>query len=223
MQKLEWHKTILPESRHFEKSCVGMACILMALLAVPFGGVCQAQQRPLQTQDADLINPGHTRVQVGFDLLQGAKFPLSGLGGNLTRVGDIGLYMGLSPRVKIQLAGTVQNFLDVKVQNSAPVVPHFDGDGTADFGDLAVAIKMALLQEKERRPAVAFLWRVELPTSNEKKGIGINTTNFLASILVGKHLGRFHAFGNVGLGILRISRGVIRSERCAYLRSGGSP
>ncbi len=202
MQDLEWHTAFLPERRPFGKSYVRAACIFMALLAGPFGGVCRAQQRPLKTQDADLIKPGHTRLQVGFDILKGAKFPLSGLEGDLTRVGVISLHTGFSSRVEVQLAGTVQNFLHVKVQNPAPVVPQLDGERTSDYGDIVSAVKIAILHEKGKRPAVSFVSLVELPISNEKKGIGTNSTNVLSSILVGKHLGRLHAFGNVGMGIL---------------------
>jgi hypothetical protein len=44
-----------------------------------------AQQRPLITEDVDIIPPGTLRIEAGIDFLQGAKFPASGLTGDLTR------------------------------------------------------------------------------------------------------------------------------------------
>jgi hypothetical protein len=43
---------------------------------------------------------------------------------------------------------------------------------------------------------------VQLPNSNQERGIGINQTNFFATVIAGKHLGRFNLYGNLGLGIL---------------------
>ncbi|MGI9036193.1 MAG: hypothetical protein ACR2GD_09170, partial [Pyrinomonadaceae bacterium] len=48
-----------------------------------------AQQRPLITEDVDILPEGSARLSAGVDFLQDAKFPLSGLKGDLTRVGDI--------------------------------------------------------------------------------------------------------------------------------------
>ena len=41
-----------------------------------------AQQRPLITEDVDIIPPGTLRIEAGMDFLQGAKFPVSGLTGD---------------------------------------------------------------------------------------------------------------------------------------------
>ena len=148
---------------------------------------------------------GACAVEVGFDFFKGAKFPLSGLGGDLSRVGDLSIHIGLSPRVEIQFAASTQNFLDVKAQSPSVVSPQLSRGGTSssDFGDLSVATKIALLKEKSSGPAVSLLGRVELPTSNEQKGIGTNTTNFFAEFLVGKQFGRLRTFGKLGVGILQ--------------------
>ena len=144
-------------------------------------------------------------VEVGFDFFKGAKFPLSGLGGDLSRIGDLGVRIGLSPRVEIQFAAAAHNFLDVKAQTPSVIAPQLSRGGTSssDFGDLSLATKIALFHEKASRPAVSLLWRVELPTSNEQKGIGTNTTNFFASFLAGKQFGRLRALGSLGVGILQ--------------------
>ncbi len=170
------------------------------LLPIPSVG----QERPLRTADPRLIAPGGVMAEVGFEVLQDAEFPLSGLAGDLVRVGNLRVRFGVSPRVEIQLAGTVQNFLDIEVQQPSIVTPALAPGETStnDFGDLSLATKILLLKEQASRPAVSFLWAVELPNSNERKGIGTNTTNFFASVLAGNSYGRMRLWGNVGIGIL---------------------
>ena len=76
--------------------------ILVSLAIVPLGGIgysVAAQQRPLLTEDVDIIPPGTVRIEAGIDFLQGAKFPVSGISGDLTRVGVIGVNFGLGPNV----------------------------------------------------------------------------------------------------------------------------
>ncbi|MDQ3258265.1 MAG: hypothetical protein M3R15_31000, partial [Acidobacteriota bacterium] len=65
-------------------------------LLIMFGcaGMAHAQQRPLITEDVDVLPPGSLRIEAGVDFLQGAKFPASGLTGDLTRVGVIGVNIG---------------------------------------------------------------------------------------------------------------------------------
>src|SRR3954470_23715335 len=72
-----------------------------------------AQQRPLLTEDVDIIPPGSVRIEAGVDFVQNAKFPVSGLTGDLTRVGVIGINIGLAPNVEFQIDGVLQNFLSV--------------------------------------------------------------------------------------------------------------
>ncbi len=82
----------------------------LLLLALCFAMSTHAQQRPLLTEDVDVIPPGTARIEAGIDFVQRAKFPLSGLTGDLTRVGVIGINIGLSPNVEFQIDGTLQNF-----------------------------------------------------------------------------------------------------------------
>ena len=73
------------------------ALILSILCAV----TANAQQRPLLTEDVDIIPPGSLRIQVGVDFMQNAKVPVSGLTGDLTRVGVVGFNVGLAPNVEL--------------------------------------------------------------------------------------------------------------------------
>src|ERR687884_2356013 len=91
-----------------------LALVLSLLCAVG----ASAQQRPLLTEDVDIIPPGSLRIQVGVDFMQNAKFPVSGLTGDLTRVGVIGINVGLAPNVEFQIDGVAQNVLSI---NSATI------------------------------------------------------------------------------------------------------
>ena len=67
-----------------------MKRLLFCSMLVLVAAICSAaQQRPLLTDDVDITTPGALDIGVGVDFFQDAKFPLSGLRGELTRVGDI--------------------------------------------------------------------------------------------------------------------------------------
>ena len=166
-----------------------------------------AQQRPLLTEDVDIIPPGTLRIEAGVDFFQGAKFPVSGLTGDLTRVGVIGIHIGLSPNVEVQIEGVAQNFLSINSQGPS-AIPLNVGPGassTNDFGDFTLSTKIKLRNETRRGPSLGFQFGVELPNSNQARGIGLNQTNAYGQVLFGKKFGRdaqLNTFGNLGLAIL---------------------
>jgi hypothetical protein len=169
--------------------------------------VARAQQRPLITEDVDIIPPGTIRIETGIDFLQGAKFPASGLTGDLTRVGVIGVNIGFAPNVEFQIEGVAQNFLSIN-SRSASAIPLSLAPGVNsvnDSGDYILWTKFKLRTETRRGPALGFRFGVQLPNSNQGRGIGLNQTNAYGSILVGKKFGsagRFNTFGNLGIAIL---------------------
>ncbi|MER3427503.1 MAG: hypothetical protein C4334_05290 [Pyrinomonas sp.] len=167
----------------------------------------RAQQRPLLTEDVDIIPPGSARIEVGIDFVQDAKFPLSGLRGDLTRVGVVGINVGLAPNVEFQIAGVAQNFLSINSMGPAAIPLSFPPGtlSTNDVGDFTLSTKIKLRSETRRAPAVGFRFGVQLPNSNQGRGIGTNQTNAYGALLFGKRFGRdgrLNAFGNLGLGIL---------------------
>src|SRR5689334_25044480 len=96
-----------------------------------------AQQRPLITEDVDIIPPGTIRIEAGIDFMQGAKYPVSGINGDLTRVGVLGISFGMGPNVEFQIEGVAQNYLSINSRgpsaiplNLAPGV-----NSTNDTGD----------------------------------------------------------------------------------------
>src|SRR5215217_2721857 len=149
--------------------------LILILCAVAAG----AQQRPLLTEDVDIIPPGSIRIEAGIDFMQGAKYPVSGIRGDLTRVGVIGISFGMGPNVEFQIEGVVQNYVSINSRgvSAIPLALAPGVNSTNDTGDFTVAAKFKLRNETRRGPSLGFRFGVQLPNSNEARGIGINQTN----------------------------------------------
>ncbi len=162
------------------------------------------QQRPLKTDDAELLEVGRMRAELGVEFLQKQKYSLSGLEGDLTRVGIANIGVGLGEYAEFQISGVFQDFLSVSRRsgNPPPISPSFTGNSTSDFGDMVLATKIKLAGEKGARPALGFRFAVELPNAKHDSGLGNDQTQFYSSILVSKHVGKARVIGNVGLAIL---------------------
>lgn len=181
--------------------------LVLCLLAVAFSGIARAQQRPLITEDVDIIPPGTLRIQAGLDFLQDAKYPASGLTGDLTRVGVIGVSIGLSPNVEFQIEGVAQDFLSINSRRPGAIALNLapGANSTNDVGDFTLWTKVKLRSETAHAPSLGFRVGVQLPNSNQSLGLGLNQTNAYGSILVGKKFGtdgRLNTFGNIGIAIL---------------------
>ncbi|HTG14347.1 MAG TPA: hypothetical protein VK747_03670, partial [Blastocatellia bacterium] len=165
-----------------------------------------AQQRPLVTEDVDIIKPGIIRIESGVEFLQNQEFPLSGLRGDLTRLGDTRLSFGLAPNVEFQIEWTVRNFLSIDSRSPAAIPLDLGANfkDTSDVGDARLWMKIKLRNESRIAPSLGFRFGVELPNSNQARGIGTNTTNFYGMVTAGKHVlnNKLNVFGNLGLGIL---------------------
>ena len=106
-------------------------------------GFAFAQQRPLLTDDVDTTPVGAIEIAAGIDFEQNAKFPLSGLRGDLTRVGDIRVKVGFSSNVEFQVEGVLQNFLAINSAFASPAVPlALDGNSSNDAGDFTVSTSL---------------------------------------------------------------------------------
>jgi hypothetical protein len=166
-----------------------------------------AQQRPLITEDVDIIPPGTVRIEAGIDFMQGAKYPVSGINGDLTRVGVIGITFGMGPNVEFQIEGVAQNVLSINSRGTSAIPLNLAPgvNSTNDTGDFTLSAKFKLRNETRRGPSLGFRFGVQLPNSSQGTGVGLNQTNAYGSVLVGKKFGRdgrFNTFGNLGLAIL---------------------
>ena len=169
-----------------------------------------AQQRPLLTEDVDITPEGTIEVAAGVDFLQNVKFPLSGLKGDLTRVGDIRVRTGFSGNVELQIEGTIQNFLAINSQTTPSPIPlSIEGNSTNDFDDFIVSAKVKLRNETKYLPALGMKFGFQMPNTDQARGIGTNQINIFTKILLQKRFGktpgktpRVNIFGNLGLGIM---------------------
>jgi hypothetical protein len=190
----------------FNLQIIGRVLMVLACF-VGAAAITQAQQRPLITEDVDIIPQGSVRIEAGIDFLQGAKFPASGLTGDLTRVGVLGISIGFAPNVEFQIEGVAQNFLAINSRRASAIPLSFGpgANSTNDTGDFILWTKLKLRSETRRGPSLGFRVGVGLPNSNQARGIGLNQTNAYGSILVGKKFGRngrLNTFGNLGIAIL---------------------
>lgn len=185
-----------------------LAAIILLLIGISFEPA-NAQQRPLITDDVDITPQGTIELSIGVDFLQNAKFPLSGLKGDETRVGDLRLRTGLAPNVEIQIEGTLQNFLAINSQSPSSVPLRITGNSTNDFDDFTVSAKIKLANETKSLPAVGLKFGFQMPNTDQSRGIGTNQINIFSKLLLQKKFGKrpgktplANIYGNLGLGIL---------------------
>jgi hypothetical protein len=178
-------------------------CALLLLSLLMITHPTAAQDRPLQTADAEVVAPGSMRAEVGFDFLQDVTFPLSGLNGDLTDVSTVNIRMGIGKIVEFQVQGMIQDYLSIKQQGASFVTLDLpSSNSTHDIGDFSLWTKIQILSELGRRPAVAFRFGFEMPNTNQAKGIGNNATNIYSEAILERHFGKLTAFGDLGIAIL---------------------
>lgn len=149
-------------------------------------------------------------IGAGIDFLQNVKLPLSGLRGDLTRVGDFRIRTGFAPNVEIQIEGTLQNFLAINSQAvPAPIPLSITGNSTNDFDDFTVSAKIKLRNETKNLPALGMKFGFQMPNSDQARGIGTNQINIFSKLIVQKRFGRkqgkaplANIYGNLGLAIM---------------------
>lgn len=181
--------------------CLGLALAVVVAAA--------AQQRPLLTDDVDITPPGSIEIGAGVDFFQNAKFPLSGITGDLTRVGDIRIRTGFAANVELQIEGTLQNYVAINSQSLSAVPLMVSGNSTNDFDDFTVSAKIKLRNETRLLPAIGMKFGFQMPNTDQARGIGTNQINIFTKILVQKKFGsmrgktpKFNALGNIGLAIM---------------------
>jgi hypothetical protein len=167
-----------------------------------FPGVVYGQQRPLQTDDAETLPVGRVRASVGAEFLQSQRYTLSGLQGDLIRLGVTAIHVGVGEYAEFQISGVLQDVLSISSRTEPVVPPTISGDSTNAFGNLILGTKLKFVGEKGNRPAIAFKFAVELPNTNQATGLGNDETEFYSSLLFKKHLGRSQILGELGFAIL---------------------
>jgi Putative MetA-pathway of phenol degradation len=181
-----------------------MRTLLFTVFVVLAARGAFAQQRPLVTEDPETIGAGRVLLEGGIEHLRDAKYPVSGLTGNLTRVPLLGISIGVSSIAEIQIDQASFQRLDIKTRTRGPLTDLMTatGSSTFDTDDLLIGAKIRIAAEGTGRPAFGFRFATKLPNANNESGLGLDTTDFFASILAGKTTQSVRIVGNIGLAIL---------------------
>ena len=163
-----------------------------------------AQQRPLTTEDPETIGAGRALVEAGFDYARDVEYRASGLEGNLFRFPLIGVSLGISSIAEIQIDGGLYNRLAITDRRVAPLseMVTATGESTSSVEDVVIGTKVRLVPEGVTRPSIGFRFATKLPNASNESGIGLDTTDFFASLLVAKTVQSVRVVGNGGMGIL---------------------
>ena len=144
-------------------------------------------------------------LEGGLDYAHEQTYPVSGLEGNLWRVPTIGVSVGISSIAELQIDGGFYNRLTITSRNgAAPLASALTvtGNSTHDVEDIVIGTKIRLVSEAAGRPAFGFRFATKLPNASNESGLGTDTTDFLASMLVAKTVQSVRVVGNFGFAIL---------------------
>jgi hypothetical protein len=180
--------------------CIGIA-VVASLGVMPrsvFG-----QQRPLLTEDPETVGAGRVLVEAGFDYSREAMFPVSGLEGHLLRM-LVGASIGVSSIAEVQIDGGLYNRLAITRRFPAPLgeLVTASGETTSSIEDFVVGTKVRLMAEGGSRPGLGLRLATRLPMASNESGLGLDTTDFFASLLVAKTVESVRMVANVGVGVL---------------------
>jgi hypothetical protein len=177
---------------------------LASLLLGPLAAPVAAQQRPLVTEDPEPIGAGRILIEGGVEFAVDQQYPVSGLEGDLWRAPVLGVSVGISSIAELQIDGGLYDRLTITKREPAPLASLVDvtGDRTHDVSDIVIGTKLRLLGETERRPSIGIRLATKLPNASNESGLGLDTTDFLATLLGAKTVRSLRVVGNLGVGIL---------------------
>jgi hypothetical protein len=177
-----------------------LVCVLLMVLAP---AAAAAQQRPLVTEDPEVVSQGQVLVELGFDQWWEKRYPASGLQGTLLRLPTVGFSFGVGI-AEIQFDGTPFQRLAIREQFDAPLASMLViANGRAvSVDDFTIGTKIRFMSEAPGRPALGVRFATKLPMASNEQGLGLDTTDFYASVLVAKTIQSLRIVGNAGVGVL---------------------
>ena len=161
-----------------------------------------AQQRPLQTEDPEVIGAGRIMFETGIDYKRDVYLPVSGLRGNHVTVPAFGLSLGVSSIAEIQVDWGIYQKLNITERVAGAPLAHLlqtDGISTDDFGDIHIGAKVRLLSETARRPAIGSWFSTRLPNAGNESGLGKDVQDFSSALTIGKTVQSVRVVANIGL------------------------
>jgi hypothetical protein len=192
---------------------------LLIALFVACPVVAFAQQRPLVTEDPETIGAGRMLVEAGVDYGRDVRFPVSGLEGHHLRLPTLGVSLGVGSNAEIQTDWALYQRLSIQQRFPAPLghMVEATGSSTTSVDDLVIGAKVRIVAEGAARPSIGMRFATKLPNSSNESGLGLDTTDFVSSLLVGKTVQSVRVVGNVGLGIFAdATRGDRQNDMLIY-------
>lgn len=141
-----------------------------AVLFVFAGGAALAG-RPLETDDADAVEPGQAEFEAGVFYARDSALKAFEI--------PFGLTAGILPDVEAGIA-CAGYFVE---QTSGA-----GKDRESGVGDLELGAKLKIAAEKEWLPALAVAGSVKIPTADEDKGLGSGKTDFDLTLIASRML-----------------------------------
>lgn len=142
------------------------------------------RRRPA-ARHVSLVRKGDLLVGYGAEYGDGFSNPVSGLSGGLLSPAVLVVSYGVADMVQFEVTGAFR-VLDVQAAEP-PLIdldPGVDSGDTSDFDDVRVATRFLLLGA-ERGASAGLSLDVKIPSSDEKKGIGLNNTEVRLGFLGG--------------------------------------
>ena len=173
------------------------------------------------TEDPETVGTGRVLVEAGLTYARDRTFSGSGLTGDLLEVPQVGLSIGVGPIAEIQIDGGLYRKLThhrPRARRRSPDLLDITGDTTTSVDDMVVGAKIRLVGEKADRPAFGLRLVTKLPNASNESGLGLNTMDFFATLLVGRTVGSTRFVGNAGLGILTDPTEARAADRRAAVR-----
>lgn len=173
---------------------------------------------------------GHLLAGVGAGLEGDAVFPLSGLDGDLVRLGSVTLAYVFAPGAVFEVTGDALRILQVegRRRSAVPLDEEVSDGRTRDAGEIRVGTQFRLLGDPRGLSGGLHL-EVKLPTSDERRGIGLNTTDFFGNVYGGWGRGPWRVNAELGVGIMEapldrfVQDDVLSYGAEVLLRPRGSP
>ena len=191
------------------------ACRLACALALLAGLTCAAPAaagiRDLEAPHLAALRtgtllfpaPGAMIMTLGVEYLPDVTNDLAGVRGSIVRLPTLGLKLGLADQAMFQVSWPAYNRLRVDEQQEPPLLGRRLGRTSTDWGDVTVATLIRLRAEQGGWPAFGLRFAAKLPNSNQELGIGDNSTDVFASLLLARTFdSRLGVYSDIGVGIL---------------------
>jgi hypothetical protein len=188
---------------------LGRIAVLLAGIAVASPAASQVREfdephfAALRTGTLRFPPPGVMFIALGAEYMPDVTNDLAAVRGAILRLPTLGLKLGLADQAMFQVSWPVYNRLRVDEQQDPPPLGRRLGRVSTDWGDVTIATLIRMRAQGGGWPACGLRFAAELPTSNETLGIGDNTTDVFASLLLARTFAsRLGLYTDLGVGIL---------------------